>query len=246
MSTVVAREANTKVLSQAHYLSIVMQKVGEAKSPPNQQVQKPATPLPTTPLPATPKSTIPSSISEPFVLSPLLSWQKSASRTKTVITSQSRLLSAQKTPPSKAAAHSDEDNVQMIDLTVGASPVSSLMERVNKLKQFECVELPDSLKTPTMKRSPVINTSLQLPSSLRLPQSILKQRQETSTLATTSQHGVPDSTDFPQPSTRKIRYILYTDLLFHCICIFTDLQLLRLQNCLPHPLCKELNVFIYL
>lgn len=206
MSTVVAREANTKILSQAHYISIVMQKVGETKSSPKQQqqLQKPATPLLATPLPATPKSAVPSCISEPFVLSPLLYWQKSASKTKTVITSQSRLLSAHKIPSSRAV-HSEEDNIQMIDLTVGSSPVTSLMDRVNKLKQLECVELPDSLKTPTMKKSPVINTSLQLPRSLRLPQSILKQRQQTPGLATTSQQGVPDSTDFPQPSTRKIR-----------------------------------------
>lgn len=212
MSTVVAREANTKMLSQAHYISIVMQKVGETKSSPKQQqqqVQKPATPLLATPLLATPKSAVPAAcISEPFVLSPLLSWQKSASKTKTVITSQSHLLSAHKMPPSKAV-YSEEDNVPMIDLTVGSSPLTSLMDRVNKLKQLECVELPDSLKTPTMKKSPVINTSLQLPSSLRLPQSILKQRQQTPALATTSQQGVPDSTDFPQPSTRKIRCIFF-------------------------------------
>ena len=208
MSTIVAREANTKVLSQAHYLSIVMQKVGEAKlsSSPAQQLQKPATPRP-----ATPNSVMSTSISEPFVLSPLLSWQKTTSRTKTVITSRSRLLNSHKmTPRSRPVHFEDDDDVEIVDVSVGSSlPVASIMERVSKLKQLECVELPDSLKTPTMKKSPVINTSLQLPSSLRLPQSILKQRQETSSLATTSlstsQHGVADSTDFSQPSTRKIR-----------------------------------------
>ena len=213
MSTVVAREANAKVLSQAHYLSIVMQKVGETKSPPPKQLQKPATPLPVMPqaLPATPKSVISTSISEPFVLSPLLSWQKSASRTKTVVTSQSHLLNAHKMTPRAKPTHSeeDDDDVQIIDMSVGSAlPVSSIMERVSKLKQLQCVELPDSLKTPTMKKSPVINTSLQLPSSLRLPQSILKQRQETSTLSTslaTSQRATSDSTDFPQTSARKIR-----------------------------------------
>lgn len=229
MSTVVAREANTKVLSQAHYLSIVMQKVGEAKSSPEQQqFQKPATPLP---LPATPKSVISASISEPFVLSPLLSWQKSASKTKTVVTSRSRLLSAHKSPQSKVVQSSDGDT--QIDVSVNSSlPVSSLMERLSKLKRLECVELPDSLKTPTMKKSPVINTSLQLPSSLRLPQSILKQRQETSALATTSlatsQRGIPDSTDFPQTSTRKIRCVV--QLYFYSIlrpCAGLQLQCLR-------------------
>ena len=213
MSTIVAREANTKVLSQAHYLSIVMQKVGEAKlsSSPAQQLQKPATPLPATPQPATPNSVMSASISEPFVLSPLLSWQKTTSRTKTVVTSRSRLLNSRKmTPRSRPVHFEDDDDVEIVDVSVGSSlPVSSIMERVSKLKQLECVELPDSLKTPTMKKSPVINTSLQLPSSLRLPQSILKQRQETSSLATTSlstsQHGIADSTDFSQPSTRKIR-----------------------------------------
>ena len=241
MSTVVAREANTKVLSQAHYLAIVMQKVGETNFSPKQQqqVQKPATPLLATPLPATPKSAIPASISEPFVLSPLLSWQKSASRTKTVITSQSRLLSVQKMLPSKV----EESNVQMIDLTIGSSPVTSLMDRVNKLKQLECVELPDSLKTPTMKKSPVINTSLQLPGSLRLPQSILKQRQESPALATTSQRGVPDSTDFPQPTTRKIRCIIFY-FLFQYNCPYTDLQLQCLQNCHPRPLCKRNWIYL--
>ena len=203
MSTVVAREANTKVLSQAHYLSIVMQKVGETKSIPKQQkLQQPATPLP-----ATPKSALSASVSEPFVLSPLCSLQKSTSRTKNVVTSQSRLLSAHKTPRLIARRSDDNDS----QFTVGSSlPITSLMERVNKLKQMECVELPDSLKTPTMKKSPVINTSLQLPSSLRLPQSILKQRHDTPSLPSnlaTSQHGVTDSTDFsvPQPSARKIR-----------------------------------------
>lgn len=213
MSIVVAREANTKVLSQAHYLSIVMQKVGETKSSPkqqqlqqHQQQQKPATPLPATPLhlPATPKSVTSVSIREPFVLSPLLSWQKSSSRTKMVITSQSHLLNSHKTPQSKTT-----DDMQTANVLVNSSlPVTSLVERLNKLKQLECVELPDSLKTPTMKKSPVINTSLQLPGSRRLPQSILKQRHEVSGLATnlsTSQHGIPDSTDFPQPSARKIR-----------------------------------------
>ena len=213
MSTVVAREANAKVLSQAHYLSIVMQKVGETKSPPPKQLQKLATPLPVMPqaLPATPKSVMSTSISEPFVLSPLLSWQKSASRAKTVVTSRSRLLNAHKMTPQAQPTHSeeDDDDVQIIDMSVGSAlPVSSIMERVSKLKQLQCVELPDSLKTPTMKKSPVINTSLQLPSSLLLPQSILKQRQETSTLSTslaTSQRATSDSADFPQTSTRKIR-----------------------------------------
>ena len=218
MSTVVAREANTRVLSQAHYLPIMMKMIGETKlSSPPRQLQKTvtplaATPLPATPqtLPATPKAVMSTAITEPFVHSPLLSLQKSASRTKSVITSRSRLLSSHKmTPQAKAAQTEDNDDVQIIDVSIGAAlPVSSIMERVSKLKQLECVELPDSLKTPTMKKSPVINTSLELPSSLRLPQSILKQRQETSALTTslaTSQRATSDSTDFPQTSTRKIR-----------------------------------------
>lgn len=244
MSAVVAREANVKVLSQAHYLSIVMQKVGEAKpsSPKQQQLQQPATPLP-----ATPKSIMSASISEPFVLSPLLSWQKSTSRTNNVITSQSKLLGAHRTPKSIAPYSDDDDHIP--DLTVGSSlPITSLMERVKKLKQMECVQLPDSLKTPTMKKSPVINTSLQLPSSLRLPQSILKQRHETPALASnlaTSQHGIPDSTDFsiPQPSTRKIRYIRTFTLNHFILCLHTDLQPQCLLN---HLLCKGVNVFKYL
>lgn len=220
MSTVVVREGSTKVLSQAHYISIVMQKVGETKSSPKQQQL--ATPLPAMPLPALPKSTVSTSISEPFVLSPLLSWQKSVSKTKTFTTSTSRLLSARKTPRSRAV-HSDDVDVEIIDLTTtSSSPVNSLMERVNKLKQLECVELPDSLKTPTMKKSPVINTSLQLPGSLQLPQSILKQRHESPALATTAQYGITDSTDFsiPQPSTRKIRCVhvcLFTVIVFYSL-----------------------------
>jgi len=225
MSTVVAREGNTKVLSQAHYVSIVMQKVGETKPSPKQQQHKPATPLTTTPLPTTPlptKSVVSTSISEPFVLSPLASWQKSASKTKSFTTSTSRLLSAHKT----RAIHSNDVDIEVIDLTTTASsPVNSLMERVNKLKRLRCVELPDSLKTPTMKKSPVINTSLQLPSSLQLPQSILKQRHDTPALATdlaTSQHGIADSTKFsiPQPSTRKIRCVhvhVFTVVVFHSL-----------------------------
>ena len=220
MSTVVAREANTQMLSQAHYITMVMEKIGEAKSSSsNEQVEKPATLLPrtltptprrTTPLiPATPKSVMAmASISEPFVLSPLVSWQKSASRTRSTVAFRSHLQSAQKTPASKPP-HSGKNKAQMIDLTISSSLVTTpLMERVNKLKQSECVELPDSLKTPTMKKSPVINTSLQLPSSLQLPQSILKQRQETSAMGAPNQQGVADSTGLSQqPSTRKIRYL---------------------------------------
>ena len=237
MSTVVAREANTQVLSQAHYITMMMEKIGEAKSSSSkEQIEKPATPLPqgrgveatvtpqrATPLiPATPKSIMSmASVNEPFVLSPLLSWQKTASRTRSAVASRSHLQSAQRTPASKPL-HSDKDRVQviqMMDLTMGSAMVTPLMERVKKLKESECVELPDSLKTPTMKKSPVINTSLQLPSSLQLPQSILKQRQETSVIGTPSQQGVSDSMVFSQqPNTRKIRYLEHS--LFSCTMFF--------------------------
>lgn len=212
MSRVVAREANTKMLSQAHFVSIMMQKVRETESSSEQLKElhpatpTPAKPIPVTPLIGTPKSTV---SSEPFVHSPLMCWQKNTSKNKTtVVNSTSHLLSAHKTPQSKAV-HSDDGNVQTGDKTVGSSVfVTSLMNRMNKLKQLKCVELPDSLKTPTMKKSPVINTNLQLPSSLR-PQSILKQHHDTSALATnlaTSHRGVSDTVD-SQSSTRRIRYV---------------------------------------
>ena len=64
MSIVVARESQTKVLSQEHYVSMVVQKVGEIKQ---QQLTKNQFHKPAIPLQATPFSTARTDTSEPFV-----------------------------------------------------------------------------------------------------------------------------------------------------------------------------------
>ena len=64
MSIVVARESQTKVLSREHYVSMVVQKVGEIKQ---QQLTKNQFHKPAIPLQATPFSTARTDTSEPFV-----------------------------------------------------------------------------------------------------------------------------------------------------------------------------------
>ena len=216
MSTVVARESQAKVLSQAHYVSMVMEKVGETK----RKEQKPVIPLhkPATPLPATPLSTaqIGTILSEPFVSSPICSIQRSTAKIRrlpNIATPVSLLLtSTHKTPQQQQQQqHSsilqqyDDDDVMVVDESVVTTDVStapsivSLMERVNNLKQLK---LHECLRTPSMKRSPVISTSFKPPSSLRLPpQPILKSRTATPAVAT----DISKTTAIAS-SVRKIRY----------------------------------------
>jgi len=219
MSTVVARESQAKVLSQAHYVSMVMQKVGETKQKEQQQLpinqlHKPATPLPATPLSVTQTNTI---ISEPFVSSPISSVQRSTVKIKprpNITTPVSLLLtSTRKTPQQQLSMmqyQDDDDDAMLVDESAVPTDVStapsivSLMEKVNNLKQLKPIELHECLRTPSMKKSPAINTSFKPPSSLRLPpQPILKLHTATAAV-TTSIHETTAITSV-QPSVRKIR-----------------------------------------
>jgi len=221
MSTVVARESQAKVLSQAHYVSMVMQKVGETKQKEQQQLpinwlRKPATPLPATSLSITQTDTI---FSEPFVSSPISSVQRSTVKIKprpNITTPVSFLLTSTHKMPQQQLSmmqyqdDDDDDDAMLVDESAVPTDVStapsivSLMEKVNNLKQLKPIELHECLRTPSMKKSPAINTSFKPPSSLRLPpQPILKLRTATPAV-TTSIHETTAITSV-QPSVRKIR-----------------------------------------
>ncbi|XP_065890104.1 protein ELYS-like isoform X2 [Dysidea avara] len=215
MSIVVARESQAKVLSQAHYVSMVMQKVGETKQHqlPKNQFHKPAIPLPATPFSTAQTDTI--ITSEPFVSSPVCSIQRSTVRIKprpNIATPVSLLLtSTRKTPQQQSSMmeYQDDDDIMLVDESAGPTDVStapsivSLMEKVNNLKQLKPIELHECLRTPSMKKSPVINTSFKPASSLRLPpQPILKSRTATPAVTTGTHEALANT----QPSVRKIRF----------------------------------------
>jgi len=213
MSTIVARESQAKVLSQAHYVSMVMQKVGETKQKEDQQqLHVPATPQPATLFSTTQTNTI---ISEPFVSSPICSVQRSTVKPRpNIITPVSFLLtSTRKTPQQQLSMmqyQDDDDDAMLVDESAVPTDVStapsivSLMEKVNNLKQLKPIELHECLRTPSMKKSPVINTSFKPPSSLRLPpQPILKSRVATPGVTTSIHKTTAIASE--QPSVRKIR-----------------------------------------